>query len=82
MYDLYVKQDKKCALSGVKIYLPKNTCQSWTASVDRIDSSKGYIVGNLQWVHKDVNWMKNDFDQKHFINTCSLIAKNFKGRRI
>lgn len=25
---------------------------------DRIDPNKGYIIGNVQWVHKHINMMK------------------------
>lgn len=70
IYDLYIKQDKKCALSGIEIgFEPK------TASLDRIDPNKGYIKNNIQWVHKDVNRMKNIFSQERFIEVCSLVAK-------
>ena len=36
-------------------------------SLDRIDSSKGYEENNVQWVHKDINLMKNKYDNKYFI---------------
>ena len=44
--------------------------------MDRIDSTKGYIKGNVQWVHKTVNIMKNTFDNTLFINLCKKIAEN------
>lgn len=46
-----------------------------TASLDRIDSSKGYVLGNIQWVHKDINKMKLDYDQDYFIDICRRIAE-------
>ena len=49
--------------------------QKTTASLDRIDSNKGYVEGNVQWVHVDVNYMKLDYDQDYYINICRLIAK-------
>lgn len=75
---LFIKQGQKCALSGLPIqfakfgtdYLNKNQ----TASLDRIDSLKGYVKGNIQWVHKTVNLMKNTLDQIEFINMCKLIS--------
>jgi hypothetical protein len=45
---------------------------------DRIDSSKGYVVGNIQWVHKHINKMKNKYPQDHFIEMCRLVAENNK----
>jgi hypothetical protein len=32
--------------------------------MDRIDSNKGYVEGNVQWVYKYVNLMKRDFPQE------------------
>jgi hypothetical protein len=74
-WELFVKQDRKCALSGLELKFPtKWKDRSWTASLDRIDSSKGYVLGNVQWVHKDVNIMKNKFDNQYFIEMCKKIA--------
>ena len=77
---LLEQQEYKCALSGLPLIMSKSFSKdrtdqvsSTTASLDRIDSSKGYILGNVQWVHKDVNIMKNKFDQGYFINLCKLI---------
>lgn len=49
-----------------------------TISLDRIDSTKGYIEGNVQWVHKSVNIMKSTLTQEQFINFCKLVAENNK----
>jgi len=78
--DVFVSQNGKCALSGIDIELSKKTQDSKngmdTASPDRIDSTKGYIVGNIQWVHKDINFMKNYYNQDYFIEMCRKVAKN------
>jgi hypothetical protein len=70
--DLFELQNRKCALSSVPIHL--HTFTKRTASLDRIDSGQGYVPGNVQWVHKDVNRMKNVYDQDYFIETCRKIA--------
>lgn len=70
--DLFYKQNKKCALSGIDIFFAK---KGQTASLDRIDSSKGYIEGNVQWVHKDINRMKQEFTEEYFIDLCTKISK-------
>ena len=77
VYDLWVFQSKKCALSGIEIgfYDDGNT---HTCSIDRIDSKQEYVIENIQLVHKHVNKMKNDFNQEHFINMCKLISNNKK----
>lgn len=76
IWDLFIKQDRKCALSGqflvFKHYPGDKTIQ--TASLDRIDSTKGYTHDNVQWVHKDVNNIKSKFSEDYFIELCCLIA--------
>lgn len=77
-WGLYLQQNRKCALSGLPITFATSSKKSseTTASLDRIDSTKNYIEGNVQWVHKHVNIMKNVYDQNYFIDLCKLIAEN------
>lgn len=74
-WDLFLKQNKKCALSGVPLIFGTDQ----TASLDRIDSMNGYVVGNVQWVHKDINRMKQHFDEPHFIRLCMTVTEYQKG---
>lgn len=71
MTNLLAKQNNKCIFSGLEISL-----SNATASLDRIDSSKGYTEDNVQWVHKDVNFMKHKMNNQEFIEMCKLITKN------
>lgn len=79
-WDLFLKQDKKCALSKIPINLVKNHNRAFfqTASLDRIDSSKGYVLENVQWVHKRINLMKGSLNQEEFIWWCNIINKTNK----
>jgi hypothetical protein len=74
--ELLIQQDKKCALSGIPIYFSPvtNLAKEGTASLDRIDSRKGYIAGNCQFTHKICNWMKQSFDEKTFLQFCKHVA--------
>jgi hypothetical protein len=81
-WKLFKKQKGKCALSGVDILIDRSWSQNTymgksinTASLDRIDSSKGYIKGNIQWVHKIVNKMKSNLLESDFIDWCSKISE-------
>ena len=77
IWNLFLQQNKKCALSAIELKFPKNGKDKlYTASLDRIDSNKGYIKGNVQWVHKHINIMKNKFDNNYFIEICKQIANN------
>lgn len=79
IWQLFLKQDRKCALSGLSIAFATDSYSRGTASLDRIDSTKGYIEGNVQWVHKEVNRMKTDFTQDRFLELCKQINDNFYG---
>lgn len=75
-WDLYEKQNKRCVFTNLDLnFSSKLTSHLRTASLDRIDSSKGYVEGNVQWVHKDVNYMKQDYSDEYFIKICNLISK-------
>jgi hypothetical protein len=81
LWNLFLKQNRKCNLSGLELsfggsYLDnKNKVNEKTASLDRIDSTKGYVQDNVQWVHKDINWMKTNFNNSYFISMCKKIAE-------
>lgn len=77
LWELYINQNKKCALSGMDIGWSEKGLTS-TASIDRIDNSEGYIIGNVQLLHKDVNFMKQQFNQEYFIEVCKAIADKVK----
>lgn len=81
-WELFLKQNRKCAITGEELTFDlygglnkkrKDTCKI-TASLDRIDSSLGYVVGNVQWIHKKINIMKNDSPQEEFIEWCKKVA--------
>ena len=72
-WDLFLKQERRCALTGIGLFFSKKAYLN-TASLDRIDNLRGYVEGNVQWVHKDINKMKNKFEQDYFIKMCCLVA--------
>jgi len=63
----YSKQKERCAFTGFEIFFGID------ASVDRIDSSKGYTVDNIQIVHKILNIMKKDIPNDEFILWCKSV---------
>lgn len=73
--DVWISQGGK--YTKVDLHLPKNgSDKSFNASLDRIDSSKGYIKGNIQWVTKEVNFMKQELSNNRFLQLCKIICEN------
>jgi hypothetical protein len=74
--NLFQKQNKQCIFSGVMLeFTNSDDRKNTTASLDRIDSRKGYVEGNLQWVHKDINKMKLTMSNNEFKKWCELVYK-------
>lgn len=92
IWQLFLDQDRKCALTGIPLEMflrttayrtytnrrggPRGQRVNGTASLDRIDNTKGYIPGNIQWVHKEINRMKGTLTSKQFVEWCKLVAKH------
>ena len=73
LWELFLQQHQNCSLTGEPLKFDVRV-KHQTASLDRIDSSKGYIVGNVQWVHKDINNMKQSLSQAQFIEWCKKVV--------
>lgn len=80
-WQLFQTQGGRCALSGLPIRFgsrarhPSDIAINATASLDRIDNDKGYLVGNVQWVHKAINIMKKTHSVEEFVRLCATVAK-------
>lgn len=57
--------------SNLKNQLPKTPDR---ASLDRIDSSIGYVKGNIQFISLIAQFAKNDFSDTEVINFCKAVA--------
>ena len=82
VWELFLEQNGRCALSGEYLtfgvapaYRNNKNHVEATASLDRIDSSRGYVPGNIQWVHKWINLMKLDLSDCEFIDWCKRVVE-------
>ncbi len=81
--EVWDNQKGICPYLGIKLYLnsyskiKKDPITS--ASLDRIDSSKGYIKGNIQWISRSMNYLKNDMSDQKVLEIIELIYKQKKG---
>jgi hypothetical protein len=69
VWNQFISQKEKCYLTGLPISFLENT-----ASVDRIDSSKGYERDNIAICLKIVNKMKMDIPLDEFVKICHNIS--------
>ena len=83
LWGLYLKQNKRCALTGDALILTpayKNSNVNWgvvDASLDRIDNTKGYEIGNVWWVHKTANRFKNNYSMEELLSLCKKIILTY-----
>jgi hypothetical protein len=76
---LLIQQTHQCALTGWEIGFGRGKKKDGsmdgetTASLDRIDSSLSYETGNIQWVHKDIQNMKQSFKEERLLVLCEAI---------
>lgn len=77
LWEMYEEQDRKCSLTNLPIIFGRNGYRNETsASLDRIDNSKGYIEGNVRWVLKDINMIRGSYDTDYFIKLCCAVAES------
>lgn len=81
-WNLFLRQNKRCALTGRLLnFKEKRSIEPQTASLDRIDSKKGYTIDNIQWVHRDINLAKHTQKQEDFIKMCKEVAEYNEGNK-
>lgn len=73
--ELWEQQQGLCNLSQLPMEYKIGSKYS-RVSIDRIDSTKGYVLGNIQLIRFDVNQAKSDHTQEHFIDLCKAVASN------
>ncbi len=79
VWKLFLEQNRRCALTGEPIHMWENgyTKRS-TASLDRINNKKGYVKGNVHWVHKCINQIKMAMTLEDFKSWCRKVVEHDK----
>lgn len=72
--NLLEQQNYKCALTGDPI-------TELTLSIDRIDSNKGYIEGNIQLTTWEANERKSNFQSDAFIDFCTKVYLHTQSKK-
>lgn len=78
---MYRRQRGKCALTGIPLSLdgkkPGRARNPWMLSIDRIESAKGYVAGNVHLVTTMANVAKAEFTMRDFQRMCQSAARRW-----
>lgn len=80
--EIWKKQNGRCAYTKLQLVLvthtnPRKDIPKWKlASVDRIDSSKGYEKDNIQFVSRTLNYAKNDMKHEEMIKFLHFVKND------
>ena len=73
---LWQMQKGACALTGWPMTMElANGVVPTNCSLDRIDSKKGYVVGNVQLVCRAANIAKSDMSTSDFVTMCRAVVE-------
>lgn len=79
--ELWDKQNGVCALSGVPMtFLLKEGRTPTNVSIDKIDRTKGYTIGNIQLVCMACNQIKSDLTEEEMYNFCKKIVEIYESK--
>ena len=70
LWNLFKNQKQICAITGD--FIPNIQ----EASLDRIDSSKGYLEGNVQWTTQQANLSKHVMTMNELYKFCKKILNH------
>lgn len=82
LLELRDRQNNKCALTGWSLDWDhtksgKRKCPPTRASIDRVDSRRGYTRDNVQLLADMVNRVKSAYPQETFLEMCLKVAECF-----
>lgn len=80
LYELFNNQEGKCALLGYDMKIQSK--HPLSLSLDQIEPSKGYVIGNVQWVTWISNRAKGDMNQDDFYRMCELAIEYRNEQRL
>ncbi len=79
MLDLWHKQEGKCYYSGLDLHVHKygDKRRPLSPSIDRVDSQKGYIKGNVVWSAWICNAGKSTLSVQGYIQICRMVCEKW-----
>ena len=78
--EIWDKQNGKCPFTNfdleLRTYKNDSRLNIKSASLDRIDNSKGYVQGNVRFVSVMFNFARNKFSDEEVIEFAQAVIKN------
>lgn len=76
LYKVGERQQWKCALTGKDLQFKpgKGKKNPYICTIDRINSKKGYVKGNVQLTTWISNWAKGEFTRNQFLMMCKNVC--------
>lgn len=81
LIDLWMQQNGKCAYTGKKLVFTNTEHSPFQLSIDRINSSKGYVKGNIVMCSYWINNAKSTFAIQRLTDLCEQFVNFQKTRR-
>jgi hypothetical protein len=69
----------KCPISGVSLYFNIDRGSDAYPELDRLIPEKGYIIGNVTWISRKMNRIKNDSSLLELKQLVEWVENNVKG---
>lgn len=79
LMDIYNKQNGKCFYSGRELQITRRNLSIDSLSIDRIDSSRGYVKDNVVLCSSVANFMKQNYNLNVFLEVCKQITHKHFG---
>lgn len=76
--DMWERQGGLCAITGQLMDYEAASRAHNRPSIDRIDNSIGYHIGNVRLVWHWANQAKNTFTDEQLFDFCKILVENFK----
>jgi hypothetical protein len=77
---LWEDQKGICFYTGEPLLLDRGRSKWMSGSLDRVDASRGYEIGNVVWTSRLVNTSKGQRTAKEFVTFCQKVVDHMKDR--
>jgi len=84
IWNLYIKQNKRCVLTGNVLVFSERTqtLSDTSVSIDRIKTNIGYEKNNIRIIDKKVNLIKWEYSDEEFLKLCKTILGKISNKKI